>query len=121
VFAGNRYEPFLTFIAVTDHLEHLEEAAALQSRRARLNGPGEGGEADQDLSDIDSGVFARSQTSTGSTHGVPVGDLTCQATSGPIDKSICSGKSPSKPTLMVRLPLGIHEPIYDKGFKIWIR
>ena len=76
------YEPFLTFIAVTEHLEHLETTA---QRRDTDRGEGQGGASSPDR-DIDSGVFARSQTSTGSTHGVPVGKLICQATGVAIDE-----------------------------------
>ena len=78
-----RYEPFLTFIAVTEHIHQLQEGsvAGTQSDSQKCD------EGEAAFDNIDSGVFAPSATSTGSTHGTPVAGMVCAATGVAIDSS----------------------------------
>ena len=82
-----RYEPFLTFIAMTEHIHQLSERSAADvQREGQMAGNG-GEETNISVENIDSGVFVPSATLTGSTHGAPVADMICAATGVPIDSS----------------------------------
>ena len=82
-----RYEPFLTFIAMTEHIHQLSEGSLTGVQRdVQIAGNG-GEEKNISVENIDSGVFVPSATSTGSTHGAPVADMICAATGVAIDSS----------------------------------
>lgn len=91
LFTVCRYEPFLTFIALTEHIHQLHNGSSadggdiLDSGVKKDKNGTEGG--DRSVDDIDSGVFVPSKTSTGSTHGAPVAGMVCAATDMAIDSS----------------------------------
>lgn len=83
----SRYEPFLTFIGMTEHMHQLKEGSRAGPQQGLQSGDGNLEEPDSCFDNIDSGVFVPSATSTGSTHGTPADGMVCAATGVAIDSS----------------------------------
>jgi hypothetical protein len=83
------FEPFLTFIAVTEHMHHLQAGSIAGATGGVASGDldgtdgphsaGGGADGGMAVDSIDSGAFMRSATSTGSTHGAPTEGMVCLA------------------------------------------
>jgi hypothetical protein len=86
-FAMCRYEPFLTFVDLTEHIHQLQDGSltGAQSDLQKVGNTGQDG--DSSFDNIDSGVFVPSATSTGSTHGTPAVGMVCAASGMAIDSS----------------------------------